>query len=100
MGDHQVAHYQGSLDQAIQQHQVGNTGFTGEGGIRDLILAKKVALRQRGQEKDFMVIINPDASCSYQTLVDLFDELQINNVKRYSLVNNEADIKAVKQALD
>lgn len=97
MGDHRVAHYQGSLDQAIQQQQLGTTGFSGEGGVRDLILAKQAALRKSGKEKDFVVIINPDTSCSYQTLVDLFDEMQINNVQRYSLVNNEAELDAIRK---
>lgn len=99
MGDHRVAHFQGSIDWAIEQHALGTTGFSGEGGVRDLILGKQAVLRKSGKEKDFMVIINPDTSCSYQTLVDLFDELQINQVKRYSLVNNEAELAAIRKEL-
>lgn len=99
MGDHRVAHFQGSLDQAIEQQALGTTDFSAEGGVRDLIMAKQAVLRKKGMEKDFMVIINPDKTCSYQTLVDLFDEMQINGVKRYSLVNNEAELDAIRKAV-
>ena len=51
--------------------------------IRDAILDKK----RRTNEDDFMVIIKPDKDATYKNTVDALDEMKIDEVKRYALVD-------------
>ena len=56
-------------------------------GIRDLILDKK----RRTDPKDFMVIIKPTKDATYKNTVDMLDEMTIDDVKRYALVDISPD---------
>jgi biopolymer transport protein ExbD len=55
--------------------------------IRDVILDKK----RRTDPKDFMVIIKPTQDATYKNTVNLLDEMKIDDVKRYALVDITAD---------
>ena len=50
--------------------------------IRNEILSKK----RSTDPKDFVVVIKPDADCTYKNVVDILDEMLINDVKRYATV--------------
>src|ERR1700712_2167608 len=50
--------------------------------IRNEILAKKKSTNPA----DFVVVIKPDADCTYKNVVDMLDEMLINDVKRYATV--------------
>jgi len=50
--------------------------------IRNEILSKK----RSTDHKDFVVVIKPDADCTYKNVVDMLDEMLINDVKRYATV--------------
>ena len=52
-------------------------------GIRSVILAKK----KMTKPSDFMVIIKPTREASYKNTIQIFDEMNINAVKRYALVD-------------
>jgi biopolymer transport protein ExbD len=66
---------------------INNTGsnlfYTTKSKIRDVIINKK----RRTNPEDFYVIIKPTNSSNYKSLVDVLDEMIINNVNRYALVN-------------
>ena len=55
--------------------------------IRDVILDKK----RRTDPKDFMVIIKPTKDATYKNTVDILDEMKIDDVKRYALVDITPD---------
>jgi hypothetical protein len=55
--------------------------------VRDVILDKK----RRTDPKDFMVIIKPTKDATYKNAVDMLDEMKIDDVKRYALVNISPD---------
>jgi biopolymer transport protein ExbD len=59
--------------------------------VRDIIINKK----KNTKEADFMVIIKADKESTYKNTVDMLDEMTINRVLRYALV----DISPVEEQL-
>lgn len=55
--------------------------------VRDIILKKK----KTTPAEDFFVIIKPDKDASYKNAVDLLDEMTINDVSRYAMVDPTPD---------
>ena len=55
--------------------------------IRDVILDKK----RRTDPKDFMVILKPSKDATYKNTVDILDEMKIDDVRRYALVDLSPD---------
>lgn len=51
--------------------------------IRDVIINKKKST----VPTDFMVVIKPDPESTYKNAVDALDEMTINDVKRYAMVD-------------
>jgi len=60
-----------------------NFKTTGFKDIREVIMTKKKST----DPKDFMVVIKPDDEASYKNTVDILDEMTINDVKRYAMVD-------------
>ena len=80
-----IVYYYEGLDPSKLQ----NVAFK---GIRDVILDKK----RRTDPKDFMVIIKPTQDATYKNTVDILDEMKIDDVKRYALVDiTEAEYKFI-----
>lgn len=59
--------------------------------VREVILTKKKST----DPDDFVVVIKPTKDCTYKNTVDILDEMTINDVKRYALV----DIAEAEQML-
>lgn len=51
--------------------------------IREVIINKKKST----DPKDFVVVIKPNAESTYKNAIDALDEMTINDVKRYALVD-------------
>lgn len=62
------------------QNKVETTNFT-ESGIRKILLAKNA------ETPDMVVLIKPTDKCNYKNMVDILDEMNITNVKRFALVD-------------
>jgi biopolymer transport protein ExbD len=63
--------------------------------IRDEILSKK----QSTKPEDFMVVIKPSDESTYKDFVDILDEMKINVVDRYALVDiSEAENQLVRKS--
>ncbi len=87
--DHNIFYYEGIL--APDGSNFKSTQFSGKENIRDVIIEKK----RRTPEKDFVVVIKPSDFSTYKDVVDMLDEMSINMVKKYALV----DITEVEQEL-
>ncbi len=59
--------------------------------IRTVLMDKK----QRTPEKDLVVILKPSSECTYRNVIDILDEMSINVLKRYALV----DISDIEEQL-
>jgi biopolymer transport protein ExbD len=77
-GEDKVYYYEGADPQ--QMH------LSSEKGIRTVILNKKRAT----DPKKFIVIIKPGKDSNFHSLVSIMDEMTINEVKHYAMVDPEA----------
>jgi biopolymer transport protein ExbD len=77
--DNQVYYYEGLDPTKIQSANFKT--------IRDEILDKK----RRTDPKDFMVIIKPTKDATYKNTVDMLNEMMIDDVARYALVDITPD---------
>ncbi|MEO7120091.1 MAG: biopolymer transporter ExbD [Ginsengibacter sp.] len=60
---------------------------TGYKDVRKIILDKK----KNTPADDLYIIIKPDKDATYKNAVDVLDEMTINDIKRYSMVDPTAD---------
>jgi len=72
--DNTVFYYEGQLD---------NFKSSNFSGIRDILLDKK----RRTPEKDLVVVLKASSESTYKNVVDILDEMSINVLKRYALVD-------------
>jgi biopolymer transport protein ExbD len=104
-----VYYYESELD-TVSYSNFKTTTFS---GIRDIIINKRKEVisdyitsadceeraKKEGkkdpkiecQDMDFFVIVKPDAETSYRRIVDILDEMTINAVGRYALVDITED---------
>ena len=88
--DNHIYYYEGQLKSDGSNFL--SASYNGENSIREIILKKKADVRSRSRdaenpEKDFVVVIKPSVDCNYQNVVDILDEMAINVVKKYALVD-------------
>ncbi len=76
--DNNVFYYEGSLE--VNASNFKSTNFK---EIRAVLMDKK----QRTPEKDLVVVIKPSDECTYKNVIDILDEMTINILKRYALVD-------------
>lgn len=73
-----IFYYEGEL--APDASNFKSTNFK---EIRDIIINKKKST----DPKDFVVVIKPGPEATYKNTVDILDEMTINDVKRYAMVD-------------
>ncbi len=85
--DH-VFYYEGQLDNSASNFK--SSTFK---EIRNVLLDKKA----RTPEKDLVVVLKPSEECTYRNVVDILDEMAVNVLKRYALVDiSDIETKLVK----
>lgn len=76
--DNNVFYYEGILDPAGANFKSSNFKE-----IRDVIINKK----RSTNPDDFVVVIKPSEESKYKNVIDILDEMAINEVKRYAMVD-------------
>jgi biopolymer transport protein ExbD len=76
--DNSIFYYEGEL--APDGSNFKSSNFK---EIRDIIINKKKSTNP----EDFVVVIKPTPEATYKNTVDILDEMTINEVKRYALVD-------------
>ncbi|MCD6064578.1 MAG: biopolymer transporter ExbD [Flavipsychrobacter sp.] len=91
--EHRVYYYEGIGDNPETPPDVQVTYFRGKGGIRDVIIDKKKTiedLKRSGQltaKDQLTVLIKPDETSTYEDMVNMLDEMNINDVRIYALLD-------------
>jgi biopolymer transport protein ExbD len=84
----QIYYYEGD-----DPTKVKNTNFK---AIRDIVLDKK----RRTDPKDFVVVLKPTQDATYKNTVNILDEMTIDAVKRFALVDISPDEYKIVQATE
>jgi biopolymer transport protein ExbD len=98
--DNHIYYYEGQLKSDGSNFL--SASYNGENSIRDVILKKKADVRSRSRDtenpyKDFVVVIKPGVECNYKNVIDILDEMAINVVKKYALVDiSDGEAQLVK----
>lgn len=91
--NHRIYYYEGIGDDPTKPPEVKVTYFKQKDGIRDAIIAKKKFVEDMkragslGQKDQATIIIKPDTTSTYEDLVNILDEMSINDVRVYAIVD-------------
>jgi hypothetical protein len=67
--------------------------YTTTSSLRDYL----IAIKKEAHDSSFVVIIKPLASATYKNTVNALDEMTINNISRYAMIDpNEQDQKIIE----
>jgi hypothetical protein len=89
LGKDDVVYYYEGMDPATE----GNFRSASFKTIRDELIRK----RQNTSTEDLVVIIKPTPDATYKNTVDILDEMTINEIKRYAMVDiSDVEYQLVK----
>jgi len=92
--DHRIYYYEGIGSDPNNPPQVNVTYFRSKNGIRDAIIAKKQKVEQEKRTNPSLtatdqttILIKPDDNSTYDDVVNILDEMNINDIKVYAIVD-------------
>lgn len=91
--EHRLYYYEGIGSDPENPPEVNVTYFRPNDGIRDVIIDKKKRveeLKRSGAllpDDETTILIKPDDDCTYDDVVSILDEMNINDVKVYAIVD-------------
>ena len=90
--DNKVYAYAGEWKTAKEAGGIKETNYSVTDGVGNLIRAKQKSLVTAKKEAtDLVVMIKPTKGSNYQNLVNLLDEMLINGVTRYAVIEPSAE---------
>ena len=87
LDEHKVTVYEGDFKKAITANALKQTDYNLQTGLGNFVRLKQKALDIEGLKAELMVIIKPTPSASYQDVIKALDEMLINGVVRYSVID-------------
>ncbi len=85
-----IYYYHGDWSEAIQKGEIGEAGYSNRNGIGGVIRQKQKAIDDSGKfpggRNEMMVLIKPAKNASYGNVMDAIDELLINVVEKYAII--------------
>lgn len=95
----EVFYYHGRLEEALANNRFGICGYDLRTGIGAIIREKQTNLEKIGiGKKEFILVIKPGPSSTFQNTTDMLDEVLINEVKYYSLTDlQKEEIEVLKK---
>jgi len=94
-----VFYYHGEMTEALKTGAFGFTTYAVKDGIGQVIRDKQMAMDKMkpGFRKDLTLMIKPTELSNYHNVVDMLDEVAINQVPHYALMDITGDEKKVLQ---
>ena len=106
--NHRIYYYEGIGDDPNKAPDIKVAYFTPTKGIRDVIIGKKKMvddMKRAGsltQKDETTVLIKPDSTSTYSDLVNILDEMNINDIRVYAIIDisdiEQGFIKATEEA--
>lgn len=96
--NNKVFYYNGDWANALKTGAYGTTTFSERDGLGQIIRNKQAQLNKikPGNQKELVLMIKPTPESSYQNLVGVMDEILINDVTRYAIMDiTDEEKKAV-----
>lgn len=89
MEEDQVFYYHGMLKDALAKGQYGITNYNVKSGIGQVIRDKQAAMDRvkPDNRKELIFMIKSTPGATYQNIVDILDEVLINMVSRYVIMD-------------
>jgi len=89
--DNDVIHYY----QGLSKEQVQSTNYSAA-GLRAVLQQKMQDVRKRfGNSDEAVVLIKPTSDATYRNIIAVLDEIQINGIKKYVLMEPSAEEKSL-----
>jgi biopolymer transport protein ExbD len=84
-----VFFYHGELEKALQNGEYGTTNYAVNKGLGQVIRTKQAALDKikPGMRQELVLMIKPSDGSDCQNLVDILDEVEINVVTHYAIMD-------------
>jgi len=102
--NHKIYYYEGMATDPNKPPDLKATTFSQKNGIRDEIIAKKKmvdgmkATGALGPKDETTVLIKPDTTSTYSDLVNMLDEMNINDIKVYAIIDiTDVDQNFIKE---
>ena len=92
-GNHRIYYYEGIGSDPNKPPELQVTYFRQKDGIRDAIIAKQQEIQglkrsgALGEKDQLTVLIKPDVTSTYDDMVNMLDEMSINDVRVYAIVD-------------
>ncbi len=90
---HRIYYYEGIGSDPTKPPELKITYFRQNDGIRDVIINKKKMVEdlkrtgELGQKDQATILIKPDTNSTYDDMVNILDEMNINDVRVYAIVD-------------
>jgi biopolymer transport protein ExbD len=82
-----IDYFEGKEEAPIQK---GTTNLYSNNSLRNLLIDKRNRIiRQHNTDSNYTVLIKPSVLTSYKELIDVLDEMKINDIKKYVLLDTE-----------
>ena len=88
-----IFYYHGSLTNALRNGSYGYTNYSPRAGLGDIIRMKQLAMDRvkPGNRKELMLIIKPAEGSKFENIINALDEVLINDVSHYAIVDINPD---------
>lgn len=100
--DNKIYYYYGRMDKAIESNNIYETNYSTYEGIGKIIQKKQKDIDASGKFKEgrngMMIVIKPTSSSVYKNVIDVLDEVMINDVRKYAIVEpSEEELNFLKR---
>jgi hypothetical protein len=97
-GQDRVYYYHGSWENALKENKIFQTSYSFRSGMGEIIRQKQKSLDAAAEVTGgMMLLIKPAFNAAYRNVIDALDEVMINKVKKYAVMEPcDAELRYLK----